>query len=97
MTVKVRALHSEIRVVVVDSGDISWVSGWPGGGRQGVGACPPVFIVTCKHVCQKKAKYPLTLVLRLLSRYKYVVKHKSAKLIMTYAVGKLDAALNMSH
>ena len=28
---------------------------------------------------------------------KYVVKHKSAKLLMTYAVGKLEAALNMSH
>ena len=29
--------------------------------------------------------------------WKYVVKHKSAKLIMTYAVGKLEAALNISH
>ena len=29
--------------------------------------------------------------------YKYVVKHKSAKLFMTYAVGKLEAALNISH
>ena len=28
---------------------------------------------------------------------KYVVKHKSAKLNMTYAVGKLEAALNISH
>ena len=28
---------------------------------------------------------------------KYVVKHKSAKLLMTYAEGKLEAALNMSH
>ena len=28
---------------------------------------------------------------------KYVVKHKSAKIFMTYAVGKLEAALNMSH
>ena len=28
---------------------------------------------------------------------KYVVKHKSAKLFMTYAVGKLEAALNISH
>ena len=28
---------------------------------------------------------------------KYVVKHKSAKLLMMYAVGKLEAALNMSH
>ena len=27
----------------------------------------------------------------------YVVKHKSAKLFMTYAVGKLQAALNISH
>ena len=27
--------------------------------------------------------------------YKYVVKHKSAKLFMTYAVGKLEAALNI--
>ena len=27
----------------------------------------------------------------------YVVKHKSAKLLMTYAVGKLEAALNISH
>ena len=26
---------------------------------------------------------------------KYVVKHKSAKLFMTYAVGKLEAALNI--
>ena len=35
-----------------------------------------------------------------LSRYKvkYVVKHKSAKLFMTYAVGKFSkAALNISH
>ena len=29
--------------------------------------------------------------------YKYVVKHKSAKLLLTYAVGKLEAALNISH
>ena len=31
--------------------------------------------------------------------WKYVVKHKSAKLliIITYAVGKLEAALNISH
>ena len=29
--------------------------------------------------------------------YIYVVKHKSAKLFMTYAVGKLEAALNKSH
>ena len=29
--------------------------------------------------------------------YKYVVKHKSAKLIMMYAAGKLEAALNLSH
>ena len=28
---------------------------------------------------------------------KYVVKHKSANLFMTYAVGKLEAALNISH
>ena len=28
---------------------------------------------------------------------KYVVKHKSAKLFMTYNVGKLEAALNISH
>ena len=28
---------------------------------------------------------------------KYVVEHKSAKLLMTYAVGKLEAALNISH
>ena len=28
---------------------------------------------------------------------KYVVKHKSAKLLMTYAVGKLEATLNISH
>ena len=28
---------------------------------------------------------------------KYVVKHKSAKLLKTYAVGKLEAALNISH
>ena len=28
---------------------------------------------------------------------KYVVKHKSAKLFMTYTVGKLEAALNISH
>ena len=27
----------------------------------------------------------------------YVVKHKSAKLFMIYAVGKLEAALNISH
>ena len=29
--------------------------------------------------------------------YKYVVKHKSAKLLITYAVGKLEGALNISH
>ena len=28
---------------------------------------------------------------------KDVVKHKSAKLLMTYAVGELEAALNVSH
>ena len=28
---------------------------------------------------------------------KYVVKHKSAKILMTYAVGKLEATLNISH
>ena len=27
------------------------------------------------------------------SKYKYVVKHKSAKLFMTYAVGKLELEL----
>ena len=27
----------------------------------------------------------------------YVVKHKSAKLFMMYAVGKLEEALNISH
>ena len=27
---------------------------------------------------------------------KYVVKHKSAKLFMTYTVGKLEAALNVT-
>ena len=27
----------------------------------------------------------------------YVVKHKSAKLFMMYAIGKLEAALNISH
>ena len=31
------------------------------------------------------------------SSYKYVVKHKSAKLLMMYAIGKLEAALNISH
>ena len=30
-------------------------------------------------------------------KLKYVVKHKSAKLLMTYAVGKLEEALNLSH
>ena len=35
--------------------------------------------------------------IELLSAAKYVVKHKSAKLFMTYAVGKLEAALNISH
>ena len=29
-------------------------------------------------------------------KIKYVVKHKSAKLLITYAVGKLEAALNIS-
>ena len=29
--------------------------------------------------------------------YRNIVKHKSAKLFMTYAVGKLEAALNISH
>ena len=29
--------------------------------------------------------------------HKYVVKHKSAKLFITYAVGKLEAALTISH
>ena len=28
---------------------------------------------------------------------KYVVKHKSAKPLMTYAVGNLEAAINISH
>ena len=28
---------------------------------------------------------------------KYVVKHKSAKLFLMYAVGKLEAPLNISH
>ena len=37
------------------------------------------------------------MVLILLICIKYVVKHKSAKLFMTYAVGKLEAALNISH
>ena len=39
----------------------------------------------------------LILILILISLMKkYVVKHKSAKLLMTYAVGKLEAALNIS-
>ena len=29
--------------------------------------------------------------------HKYVVKHKSTKLFMKYAAGKLEAALNISH
>ena len=29
--------------------------------------------------------------------HKNMVKHKSAKLFMTYAVGKLEAAINISH
>ena len=29
--------------------------------------------------------------------HKYVVKHKSAKIFMTYAVGKLEAALDIRH
>ena len=35
--------------------------------------------------------------LMFISLRKYVVKHKSAKLLMTFAVGKLEAALNISH
>ena len=34
---------------------------------------------------------------KLVTSLKYVVKHKSAKLLMMYAVGKLEAALNISH
>ena len=30
-------------------------------------------------------------------KHKYVVKHRAAKLVMTYAVGKLEAALDISH
>ena len=30
-------------------------------------------------------------------RKKYVVKHKSAKLLMTYVIGKLEAAIYISH
>ena len=56
-------------------------------------------LVTCR-TCQPL----LTCLIRLSSHYyplatayqKYVVKHKSAKLLITYAVGKLEAAPNIS-
>ena len=35
--------------------------------------------------------------LEISNKIKYVVKHKSVKLFMTYAVGKFEAALNISH
>ena len=36
-------------------------------------------------------------IIRSLEFMKYVVKNKSAKLFITYALGKLEAALNISH
>ena len=39
----------------------------------------------------------ITLKYLYLCKVKYVVKHKSAKLFITYAVGKLEAALTISH
>ena len=39
---------------------------------------------------------PARPVIKIIRRNKYVVKHKSAKLFMTYAVEKLEAALNIS-
>ena len=42
------------------------------------------------YFSSKFEKYPASI-------FKYVVKHESAKLFMTYAVGKLEAALNISH
>ena len=58
----------------------------------GLGSGPP------EIECLKVEQQVLTVGVVLVSLSdKYVVKHKSAKLFMTYAVGKLEAAHNISH
>ena len=50
-------------------------------------------------LCTKCTSHPYSFSTRSCpnSMQTYVVKHKSAKLFMTYAVGKLEAAFNISH
>ena len=52
---------------------------------------------TCRHANVWSEAGDTFSTLRGVIRIEYVVKHKSAKLFMTYAVGKSEAALNISH
>ena len=47
------------------------------------------------RMCGGHLHHHFYLLLSTILKIKYVVKHKSAKLFMTYAVGKLEAALNI--
>ena len=49
------------------------------------------------HPWKEISSEAIDMINNLLQVRKYVVKHKSAKLLMTYAVEKLEAALNISH
>ena len=52
---------------------------------------------TCRHANVWSEAGDTVSTLRGDIRIEYVVKHKSAKLFMMYAVGKSEAALNISH
>ena len=59
--------------------------------------CPSAAMQLVSFVGQDSAEKGKKMCLEKNIILKYVVKHKSAKLFMTYAVGKLEAALNISH
>ena len=52
---------------------------------------------TTVHCSGDSRHVPDIIILMIINNIKYVVKHKSTKLFMTYAVGKLEAVLNISH
>ena len=71
----------------------------PGAGVASVFACAHTWPPPTVALVTGDAQTQLQLGCLIRSNYyvKYVVKHKSAKLLMTYAVGKLEAALKISH
>ena len=72
------------------AGRMSWPRHRARARRHVLSSAPPT------HVTIQHPEQHLSLLLSEI-RTKYVVKHKSAKLFMMYAIGKLEAALNTSH